>query len=79
MKRETPSDSVQTLSRIVVGGQRAKERRLEQIVQMEHLKSPDLLLISLCHLWPTRTTRFIFLQQMYANITFLTIKMLQQQ
>lgn len=24
-----------------------------------------------CHLWPTCKARFIFLQQMYANVTFL--------
>lgn len=56
---------------LLVGGKSAKEHGPAQIIEMEHLQSPDLLLISPCHLWPMCKARFIFLQQTYANITFL--------
>lgn len=71
MKWATPPHSLWALSRIAVWGKSAKERELKQMVQMEHVKSPDLLSMSSCHPWSMCTTRFIFLQQTYKNTTFL--------
>ena len=70
-KWATPPHSLWAWSRIAVWGKSAKKRELKQMVQMEHVKSPDLLSISSRHPGSMCTTRFIFLQQTYKNITFL--------